>query len=233
MKLKDAAIKAIEPGDKEMKLSGGAGLFLRVHPSGAKAWVYAYRFDGKQKKLTLGQYPNLSLKDARKARQDARDLLDQGVDPGAQKQANKHKDTQNTFSGIAEDWFSVYKVNRADKTISVYRNMLDTHILPKIGDMDIREIKRLQLVGLVKENTLFEPSKDRAKHEGKVAISTALNMCYCLGMIFKHAINIGRIEYSVATDLSSVLPEPNYSNQNTMIKPEDVKTLLQAIRMPG
>ena len=91
MKLKDATIKALEPSNKVVKLSDGASLFLLVHPSGTKTWVYAYRFDGKQKKLTLGQYPLLSLKDARKARQDARSLLDQGIDPGAQKQASKHK----------------------------------------------------------------------------------------------------------------------------------------------
>ena len=233
MKLKDAAIKAFEPGNKEIKLSDGAGLFLRVHPSGVKAWVYAYRFDGKQKKLTLGQYPQLSLKDARKARQDARDLLDQGVDPGAHKQASKHREKSNTFSGIAEDWFSVYRVNRADKTISIYRNVLDAHILPELGGMDIKDIKRIQLVELVKGNTVFVASKERTKHKGKVAISTALKMCYCLGMIFKHAINVGIIEYSVAAELSSVLPDPNYSNQKAMIKPEDVKALIQAIRLPG
>ena len=68
MKLKDATIKALEPSNKVVKLSDGASLFLLVHPSGTKTWVYAYRFDGKQKKLTLGQYPLLSLKDARKAR---------------------------------------------------------------------------------------------------------------------------------------------------------------------
>lgn len=234
MKLKDATIKALEPSNKVVKLSDGGSLFLLVHPTGTKTWVYAYRFAGKQKKLTLGNYPQLSLKKAREARQDARSLLDQGIDPGAEKQAaKKHRGALDSFSGIAEDWFSVYKVNRADKTIAIYRHVLDEHILPEIGNMDIKEVKRLQLVELVKGNTLFEASKDRAKHKGKIAISTALKMCYCLGMVFKHAINIGIIEYSVATELSSVLPDPNYSNQNTMIKPEDVKTLLRAIRMPG
>lgn len=234
MKLKDATIKALEPSDKEAKYSDGAGLFLRVHPSGTKTWIYAYRFGGKQKKLTLGQYPSVSLKDARKSRQDARDLLDQGVDPGAQKQAEKKGlDNRYRFSAIAEGWFEVYSVNRAAKTISIYRSVLDLHILPELADSDIREIKRLQLVDIVKGNTLFAPSRDRAKHKDKVAISTALKMCYCLGMIFKYAINIGILEYSVATELSSVLPDPGYSNQNTMIKSEDVKELLQAIRMPG
>lgn len=233
MKLKDAAIKAFEPSDKIVKHSDGASLFLVVHPTGTKAWVYAYRFDGKQKKLTLGHYPQLSLKDARKARQDARDLLDQGVDPGAQKQASKSKTKLESFAGVAEDWFDVYKVNRAEKTISVYRHVLDVHILPHIGDLSIGDIKRIQLVDLVKNNTVFEASKDRTKHKGKKSISTALKMCYCFGMIFKHAINIGLIDYSVASNLSSVLPEPNYSNQTTVIKTDDVKMLLQAIRMPG
>ncbi|MDL2279842.1 integrase arm-type DNA-binding domain-containing protein [Desulfovibrio sp. OttesenSCG-928-G11] len=234
MKLKDAAIKALEPSEKEAKYSDGAGLFLRVHPSGTKTWIYAYRFDGKQKKLTLGQYPNVSLKSARQARQDARDLLEQGIDPGAQKKAEK-KGTENRyrFSVIAEEWFAIYSVNRADKTMSIYRSVLDLHILPELGDMDIREIKRLQLTSLVKGNTLFEPSRDRAKHKDKIAISTALKMCYCLGMIFKYAINEGLIEFSVATELSTVLPDPNYSNQKTVVEPEDVKTLLKAMRMPG
>lgn len=233
MKLKDTFIRALKPTDKVQKLSDGASLFLLVHPSGTKTWVYSYRFDGKQKKLTLGQFPQLGVSDARKARQAARDLLTQGVDPGAQKQASKRVNPTKTFSGIAEDWFTVYKINKADKTIAIYRNVLDEHILPEIGHMGIEDIKRLQLVELVKGNTIFEASKDRAKHKGKVAISTALKMCYCLGMIFKHAINIGLIEYSIATELSSVLPDPNYSNQNTMIKPDDVKALLEAIRMPG
>jgi len=233
MKLKDAVIKAFEPSDKVIKLSDGASLFLLVHPSGTKTWVYAYRFGGKQKKLTLGQYPNMSLKDARIARQEARIRLDQGFDPGVEKQTKKHRPEQFTFSAIAEDWLAVYKVNRADKTIAIYRHVLDVHILPEIGDMNIKDIKRIQLVGLVKDNKLFEPSKDRARHERKIAISTALKMCYCLGMIFKHAINLGHIEYSVAAELSTVLPEPKYSNQNTVIKPEEVTALLQAIRMPG
>ena len=233
MKLKDAVIKAFEAGDKIIKLSDGASLFLLVHPSGKKTWIYAYRFGGKQKKLTLGQYPNMSLKDARIARQEARSLIEQGFDPGAEKQAKKNRPEQFTFSAIAEDWLAVYSVNRADKTISIYRHVLDAHILPEMGDMNIKDIKRLQLVGLVKGNTLFEPAKDRARHDGKIAISTGLKMCYCLGMIFKHAINLGLIEYSAAVALSSVLPEPKYSNQNTVIRPEEVTALLQTIRMPG
>jgi len=233
MKLKDATIKAFSSSDKVIKHSDGASLFLHVHPSGVKSWVYAYRFDGKQKKLTLGQYPKLSLKDARKARQDACDLLEQGIDPGIKKMNSEEKDNRNLFSTIAEDWISIYKEDRAEKSVSIHRNVLDIHILPAIGNVPIQEIKRIQLVELVKNNTLFKVSRDRAKHKGKVAASTARKMCYCLGMIFKHAMNNGLIEYSVATQLSSVLPDPEYNNQRAMIKLDEVQTLLKAIRMPG
>ena len=233
MKLKDAAIKAFRPTDTIVKLSDGASLFLLVHPTGTKTWVYSYRFGDKQKKLTLGQYPLLSLKDARVARQEARDLLSQGIDPGAKKQESKQKYPLDTFTAVAEDWFSLYKEDRAEKTIAIYRNVLDAYILPAIGKMPITEIKRIQLVELVKNNTHFKASRDRAKHKGQIAASTALKICYCLGMIFKHAINVGLIEYSVATQLSSVLPDPEYGNQSTLIKPDDVKILIQAIRMPG
>ena len=232
MKLKDASIKAFEPGNKVVKHSDGASLFLLVHPSGTKTWIYAYRFGGKQKKLTLGQYPQMSLKEARNARQGVRNLLDRGIDPG-QKKHDECRAKFTTFVMVAEDWFSLFREDRAEKTISIYRNVLDAHLLPVIGPLPIEEIKRIQLVQLVKDNTHFKASKDRAKHRGQIAVSTALKMCYCLGMVFKHALNVGLIEYSVAAQLSSVLPDPEYSNQNTMIKPEEVKALLQAIRAPG
>ena len=229
MKLKDAAIKAFEASDKIVKHSDGASLFLLVYPSGTKTWIYLYRFEDKQKKLTLGHYPNLSLKDARKARQEARNMLDQGIDPGAKKQ----KERCYTFASVAEDWFALYREDRAEKTISIYKNVLEAHLLPALGQLPITEIKRILLVELVKDNTHFKASKSRARHKGEIAASTALKMCYCLGMIFRYAVNVGLMEYSVATQLSSVLPDPEYSNQSTMIKPDEVKTLLQAIRSPG
>lgn len=85
MKLKDAAIRAFEPTDKVVKLLDGGSFFLLVHPSGMKTRVYAYRFDGKQKKLTLGHYPQVSLKKARDAGQDTQGLLRSGHRPRSAK----------------------------------------------------------------------------------------------------------------------------------------------------
>ena len=233
MKLNDKAIKAIQPSDKITKYFDGAGLALLVRPSGVKTWTYFYRYDGKQKKLTLGQYPQLCLKDARIARQEARFLIDRGIDPVQKKQKDKLYNTKNTFQEIAEDWFALYREDHSNQSIKIYRSILDTHILSKIGQIPIDDISRLQLVGLVKDNTIFKATKDRSKNKGRIAASTAIRMCCCLGMIFQYAINIGRLEYSVATKLSTVLPDPEFNNHRTVIDKEELKKLLQAIRTPS
>ncbi len=87
------------------KYADAHGLFLQVAPTGGKYWRYAYRFDGKQKGLALGTYPDISLAKAREWHQDARTQLAQGIDPGAHKQAVKARKA-NTFEALAADWLS-------------------------------------------------------------------------------------------------------------------------------
>lgn len=81
MKLTDTALRALKPVDKVQKLSDGGGLYLHVTPTGSKLWRMAYRFEGKQKLLSFGAYPTLSLRDARKLREEAKEQLVKGIDP--------------------------------------------------------------------------------------------------------------------------------------------------------
>jgi len=85
MKLSDAAVRNAKPNGKVQKLFDGGGLYLHVTATGSKLWRMAYRFEGKQKLLSFGAYPAVSLKDARHRRDDARELLAKGIDPGAEK----------------------------------------------------------------------------------------------------------------------------------------------------
>ena len=232
LKLTDTVIKKIEYPDKIQKLSDGAGLFLYINPTGKKSWYYLYRLNGKQKKFLIGQYPRISLKEARSIRQQARDLVEQGIDPGVARKDDETRAKLYLFIDVAEDWFNLYKIDHADKSVSIYRNILDSHVFPKIGDLPIKDIRRTQLIDLIKNNTIFKVTKDRSQTEGKMAASTAQKTCYCLGMIFRYALNLGVIEYSVATQLSTVLPDPGYSNQSTVIKHDEVKSLIEAIRSP-
>src|SRR5690606_27167280 len=109
--LTDSRVKAAKIKEKQYKLFDGGGLFLLVKTNGSKLWRLKYRHGGAEKLLALGAYPEISLKRAREKRDEARQLLDRQIDPGAQRKAQKRaakvaKD--NTFAAVAEEWFTHY-----------------------------------------------------------------------------------------------------------------------------
>ena len=108
--LSDAQVSKAKPADKEYKLFDGAGLFLQVTPSGGKLWRFKYRFDGKQKLLALGQYPEIPLVQARKRREEARTLLANALDPSEAKKTAKKAAAQkeaSSFELVAREWLDV------------------------------------------------------------------------------------------------------------------------------
>ena len=107
MPLNDRQIRNTKPKDKPYKLTDANGLFLLVTPAGGKLWRFKYRVDGKEKLLSLGKYPDVSLMEAREAAQQAKQMLAQGTDPSAAKQnAKREKQEQlaNTFAHLACEW---------------------------------------------------------------------------------------------------------------------------------
>jgi hypothetical protein len=104
MPLSDTAIRNAKPKDKPYKLTDERGLYLLINPAG-KYWRLDYRFEGKRKTLALGVYPDVSLKDAREKRDEARKQLAAGIDPGAQRKATKAADA-DTFEAIAREWIN-------------------------------------------------------------------------------------------------------------------------------
>ena len=111
MPLTDVIVRNAKPTGKTRKLSDERGLYLEVSPTGSKWWRLKYRFDGKEKRLALGVYPDVGLKDARERREAARKLLANGVDPGEHRKAQKQTridDVSNSFEVIAREWFAKY-----------------------------------------------------------------------------------------------------------------------------
>src|SRR5271163_1515274 len=107
MALTDTEIRRSKPGDKPYKLSDGGGLHLMVTPAGGKLWRWKYRFEGKEKLMALGKYPQISLAVARKRHSDGRDLLASGIDPMAHRKAEKTAEqvaTENSFASVAAQW---------------------------------------------------------------------------------------------------------------------------------
>ena len=96
MALSDTQIRAAKPSEKQYKLTDGGGMYLLVHPNGSKYWRLSYRFDGKQKTLAFGIYPETTLAAAREKRAQAKQLLATGIDPNEQKKHEKFEEQNGT-----------------------------------------------------------------------------------------------------------------------------------------
>ncbi|MDR2075812.1 MAG: Arm DNA-binding domain-containing protein [Desulfovibrio sp.] len=128
MPLTDTAIRAVKPAEKPQKLFAGNGLFLFAAPSGIKSWRLKYRFQGKEKFLSLGQYPQTSLKEAREHCADARKNLSGGIAPSAEKEV-KARSAQILFEGVAREWHennkAAWSKNYAEDVLErIERNIL-------------------------------------------------------------------------------------------------------------
>ena len=144
MTLNDRQIKNAKPQEKPYKLADGGGLYLYVTPKGTKSFRLKFRFDGKEQVLTIGKYPHVSLSEARAMAETAKTQIAQGINPAAQKQAEKQQAQEaalNTFAAVAKEWHRVstprWKPHHAAR---VWRYM-ETDVLPHIGSLQLDEIR--------------------------------------------------------------------------------------------
>lgn len=203
MALSDIKIKTAKPLDKPYKLSDSGGLYLIVNRNGSKYWRMKYRFAGKEKMLSIGVYPQVTLAEARSQRDDAKKLLAQNKDPSEQKQLarlEKHLASESTFEAVAREWHA----SKADRWSLRYRDeIIDTFekdIFPYIGKRPIAEIKPLELLETLR------------KMEKRGALEKMRKVRQRCGEVFRYAIITGRAEYNPAPDLASALTPPKKQN---------------------
>ncbi|MEQ4661523.1 MULTISPECIES: tyrosine-type recombinase/integrase [Providencia] len=199
MALSDIKIKTAKPLDKPYKLSDSGGLYLIVNRNGSKYWRMKYRFAGKEKMLSIGVYPQVTLAEARNQRDDAKKLLAQNKDPSEQKQLarlEKHLASESTFEAVAREWHA----SKADRWSLRYRDeIIDTFekdIFSYIGKRPIAEIKPLELLETLR------------KMEKRGALEKMRKVRQRCGEVFRYAIITGRAEYNPAPDLASALTPP-------------------------
>lgn len=192
--LTDSAIKVAKPKDKPYKLTDGQGLYLEVMPTGSKLWRLKYRHSGKEKRLAFGAYPTVTLQGARKKRDEARELLSHGTDPGEQKKAVKHAQRVDglTFETLAREWYDYNSPRWADATAYKAKLYLDNDIIPGIGARPIKTITRPELVELVR------------KVEARGTLNAAGKIRQWLHQIFRYGLAKGVVEVNPATDLNIV-----------------------------
>lgn len=185
MKLTDAYLKALNPGDRTTSHPDGEGLVLLCHPKKAMAWRYRYRFAGKAKMLSLGTYPDVSLKAAREKRSEFKKLLASGVDPSLDRKEKKIRQgetSENTFKAVAIRWHENWRVNKSpDHVKRVYQRM-EKDLFPHIGSRPINQIS-IQLLIMVVKKIDARGAHDIAKR----AYETA-------GQVFRFAVSHGLCE---------------------------------------
>jgi len=207
---------------KRTKLSDGAGLYLDIQPSG-KYWRMKYRFDGKEKTLALGVYPDVSLKLARERRTKAREQIANGIDPNEVKKEKKAalKEEADTFKTVAEDWLKLKKGELADSTLEVAKRRLETWAFPKLGHLPIKEIKPATILDVLRS------IEEQEKHE------TAHRIRQRVGEIFRFAVASDRAEVDPTATLRGLLKTTPTRHRPAITNPDELSKLLKAIDAYG
>lgn len=221
MKLTDPIIKAAKPRDKPYKLSDGDGLVLLIQPNGSKWWRYRYRFDGKEKMLSIGTYPDVTLKEARLLRVTFDDLLKQGVDPSQHRQEQKLVKSlaaENSFESVARIWWSAWKDNKTPRHSEYVIRRLEADIFPVIGSKPVAEITAPVLLMAIK------------KIEARGALDIAKRALSTCGQVFRYAVGHGLAERNPAADIrpGDVL-KPTKKTNYTRLPANELPELLQKI----
>lgn len=210
----------LEATDKPYSLPDEKGLYLLVTPTNGKWWRWDYRFLGKRKTLSMGVYPDISLKVARERRDEARRLLAEGVDPGANRKIQKAAKVErmaNSFESVAREWFAkfcpTWAPSHADKVI----RRLENDVFPWIGGRPISEITAPELLTVLR------------RVEGRGALDTAHRAQQNCGQVLRYAIATGRAERNIAADLKGALPPATHVNFASLTEPRDVGQFLRAV----
>lgn len=185
MALNDTFVRAVKADAKPRKHSDGGGLYLFVPISGSKLWRQAYNYGGKQRALSHGQYPAVSLAAARKARDAAKELLAQGIDPGRQKRLAKIKiadDSENTFSAVAADLRTkLVAEGKADRTVQRYDYLIG-RANADIGNLPVASISAAEILAVVR------------KQEKRGKLASAAKLRTTVGQVIRYAIATGKAE---------------------------------------
>jgi integrase len=232
MPLTDAKIRTLKPQAKPKRYADGGGLYLEVTPAGSKLWRYKYRFDGREKRLALGAYPDVPLAGrkqastgiwipgARDLRDEARQLRSAGIDPGVHKAALKRtraEKNKHSFEVIAREWA---RGRAKDHWVPSHGSRilarLERDIFPYIGADPIGDIAAPRLLEVVR----------RIESRGRLETAhRALSDC---GRIFRYAISTGRADRNVAADLKGALPPARGNHHAAITEPSRVGDLLLA-----
>jgi len=224
MPLSDIAVRNAKALDKPVKLTDSQGLFLLVKPSTAKDgkpgkwWRFRYRFAGKEKMLSLGVYPEVSLKEAREKRDEARKLLSQGVDPSARRKAvEEFQATDSSFETVTREWFDIKSAEWAPNHTKRVVARFESYIFPWIGSKPCQDVTAPEILAALR------------RVEARGAVETAHRILQVCSQVLRYAVVTGRADRDVAADLQGALSSPKVKHFPALLEKGKVAGLLRAI----
>ncbi|OAJ33493.1 Prophage CP4-57 integrase [Piscirickettsiaceae bacterium NZ-RLO1] len=219
--LTNTEVKQAKPKDKPYKLCDGGGLQLRVRPNGTKSWLFDYRPPNATKRVNIsfGSFPEISLAEARKQRDKAKEFLANGIDPREYRDSHLNlakKEAENTLLVVAEQWLEVKKSMVSAKHASKVWQSLEKYIFPTIGQLPISKINAPDTIKLLK------PLAENGRLE------TVKRLCQRLNEVMSYAVNTGVIHSNPLAAIKSAFKAPKKANFLT-IRPEELSDFLQTL----
>jgi integrase len=201
-----------------VRLFDERGLYLEISPRGGRWWRLKYRHGGKEKRLSLGVYPDVPLKEARERRDEARKLLATGVDPSENRKATRAAEADratNSFEIIAREWLAknsaIWSVTHSDKI----RRLFERDVFPWMGGRPIAEITAPELLKVLR------------RIEGRGAVETSHRALGNCGQIFRYGVATGRCERDVAADLRGALAKVEGGHFAAATEPNQLAKILR------
>jgi len=213
--LSETKVRNVKPRENNFKLFDGGGLFLLVTPSGGKLWHFKYRFNGKEKKLAFGSYPEISLIAARKKRDEARSQMAEGKDPGTVHKAQKEE--VETFEVIAREWYSKFQNTWSEGHAATTVRRMELDLFPQIGSRPIADIKAPELLKVIR------------RVESRGVLETAHRIRTISSQVFRYAVATGRAERDPSADLRGALPPVKVKHHAAITDPKEIGPLLRAL----
>ncbi|MBO4334274.1 MAG: tyrosine-type recombinase/integrase [Desulfovibrio sp.] len=213
MPLTDAKLRALKPTGKVQKISDGGGLYIHVTDKGSMLWRMAYRYGGKQKTLSLGAYPTITLSQARLLREQAKQKLAQDEDPGAEKRERKaktkaladaNKPVGMSVKDVALEWYGIKKAEWVEKRAKIIMWRLEKYVFPEIGNIPIAELRTSNVLAALR----------KIEH-----IYTAHEISALVSRICAYAHLCEYCEANVAHGLTSALPKHVEQHRAAILDP--------------